>query len=196
MPAPASPDPEFIFTPPHLLLSSLLHRAPSWPSRVFLHPSNVTRRWEPTDSHWLSSAGAAVTACSATPTSLLLGGGVFYASTRTEQGWSVRRRTCFGNGHGDALQSVWWCVRCHSHKQLTYCIGKYIIYFFFQESNISSWFPGTNFTIPTSILKYYIIKFTSICKKLQANVSKSHCLSGKYIGVGGNHSEWNVQTHF
>lgn len=45
--------------------------------------------------------------------------------------------------------------------------------------------PGINFTIPISILKYYIIKFTSICKKLQVNIFKSHCLSGKYIGVGG-----------
>lgn len=74
---------------------------------------------------------------------------------------------------------------CHSHKQLTWQAELVNTSFIsFQECNISSWFPGINFTIPTSILKYYIIKFTSICKKLQVNIFKSHCLSGKYIGLG------------
>lgn len=77
-----------------------------------------------------------------------------------------------------------WCVWCPSHKQLTWQTELVKTSFiFFQECNISSWFPGINFTRPTSILKYYIIKFTSICKKLQVNIFKSHWLSGKYIGV-------------
>lgn len=87
-------------------------------------------------------------------------------------GAQLLRRVPSGTvGSCDALQSI-WCVCCRSHKQLTFWIGKYLIYFF-QESNISSGFPGINFTIPTSVWKYYIIKFTSVCKKLQVNVLTS-----------------------
>lgn len=77
---------------------------------------------------------------------------------------------------------------------MTNWVSKELIYFFFQECNISKWFSGTNFTIPTSILKYYIIKFTSICKKLRVTIFKSHCLSGKYLGVGVGESLWMKHT--
>lgn len=78
------------------------------------------------------------------------------------------------------IQCVWY----HSHKQLTWQTDLVnTLFISFQECNVSSWFPGINFTIPTSILKY-VIKFTSVCKKLQVNIFKSHCLSSKYIGLG------------
>lgn len=117
------------------------------PSYTFFHPGNI-RTQEPADSCWLSWSGAAVTMRSVIPTSLLISGEIFDILTCVKYGCFVQYQTRFRRGCNDALQSPW--LWCHSHKQLTYHTGKYLIYFFFfQGSNSSSWFPGINFTIPT-----------------------------------------------